>query len=241
MAKMGGSKHLKRLAVPRALQLPKKGKAWVVKAMPGPHPLARSIPLAVLLRDHLKVASSLGEASKILARGGVLVDGRPVREAKFAVGLMDVVSLPALGQHFRILLNQLGKLVPHPVEAQEASFKLCRVERKKSITGGKVQVGLHDGRTLLLKEPRELHPRDVLKLSLPQQEVLQVVPFKEGSLALVIGGKNVGKVGKIVKILELRSIQPNTAVLEGGGGERLETIVPNIFVIGEGAPLISLP
>ncbi len=238
---MGGSRHLKRLAMPRALQLPKKGKTWVVKAMPGPHPLGRSIPLAVILRDYLKVAGSLWEASKILARGGVLVDGRPVREAKFAVGLMDVVSLPAVGQHFRILLNQLGKLVPHPVEAQEVSFKLCRVERKKSIAGGKVQVGLHDGRTLLLKEPHELRPRDVVKLSLPHQEVLQVVPFREGSLALITGGKNVGKVGKIVKILELRSIQPNTAVLEGRGGERLETIVSNIFVIGEEAPLISLP
>jgi small subunit ribosomal protein S4e len=240
MAKMGGSKHLKRLAMPRALPLPRKGETWVVKAMPGPHPLDQSIPLAVLLRDHLKVAGSLKEASKILAEGKVLVDGRPVREGKFPVGLMDVVSLPVTGQHFRILLNQLGKLVPHPLGTQEASFKLCRVEGKKIISGGRVQVGLHDGRTLILGDPKELRVRDVLKLSLPKQEVLEVIPFKVGSLALITGGKNVGKVGRIMEIKELRSIQPNTVLLRGNG-ERLETVVPYIFVIGREEPLISLP
>jgi small subunit ribosomal protein S4e len=240
MAQKGGSRHLKRLALPRALGLPRKGKAWVVKASAGPHPLDRSIPLAVLLRDYFKVAASLREAKKILAKRAVLVDGKPRREPEFPVGFMDVVSIPATRQHFRILISQLGKLIPHPISEEEATFKLCRVERKKVISGGRVQAGLHDGRTLLLDKPDELKVRDVVKISIPEQKILQVVPFEVGSLAFITGGSNVGKIGRILEIKELRSMQQNTAILKSDG-ESFETILPYIFVIGREEPLISLP
>jgi small subunit ribosomal protein S4e len=240
MAQKGGSRHLKRLAMPTTMSIPRKEKVWGVKASAGPHPLNRSIPLAILLRDYLKVAKSLHEVSKILAQRAILVDGRPIRERKFPVGLMDVVSIPKTGQHFRILINELGKLVPHPIEEGEASFKLCRVERKKIIRGGKVQIGLHDGRNLLLERPDEIRTRDVVKISLPEQKVLEIVPFEAGSLALIIDGKNAGRVGKIVEIKQLKSIQPNTVLLKADG-ESFETIVPYVFVIGKEKPLISLP
>lgn len=238
MARMGGSRHLKRHAAPRVLKLPRKEKVWTMKAVPGPHPLNRSIPLGILLRDYLQLGGSLKEVSKIIREGKVFVDGRPIRELKFPVGLMDVLSLPATGQHFRILPNTLGRLFPHPIGAHEAGFKLCRVETKKVIQGGRVQLGLHDGRNLLASN--DFRVREVVKISLPGQEVLERIPFRVGCLALIIGGKNIGKMGRIVEIKELRSIQPNTAVLETDG-EKIETQIPPLFLIGEKEPLISLP
>ncbi len=38
---------------------------------------------------------------------------------------------------------------------------------------------------------------DVLKISIPEQEIIKVLKFKEGNLALIMSGKNIGQVGKI--------------------------------------------
>ncbi|MGH7339935.1 MAG: S4 domain-containing protein, partial [Candidatus Rokuibacteriota bacterium] len=95
------SKHLKRLNAPKAMRVERKKHHWVVKPSPGAHPLLRSVALAVLVRDHLHLAETAREAKGIIGRREVKVDGRPVTNAAFAVGLMDVVSIEKTGDHYR--------------------------------------------------------------------------------------------------------------------------------------------
>ena len=38
------SRHLKRLAAPRALKIERKKEKWAIRSTCGPHPLERSIP-----------------------------------------------------------------------------------------------------------------------------------------------------------------------------------------------------
>ena len=98
-------KHLKRLAAPRSWPLPRKTQKWVVRPSPGPHPQEWAIPLGVVLRDILGHCDTGREAKRIIGSREILVDGKPVTSHKHPVGLMDVVSVPAVKEHYRFLLD----------------------------------------------------------------------------------------------------------------------------------------
>ncbi|HUR25557.1 MAG TPA: S4 domain-containing protein, partial [Candidatus Thermoplasmatota archaeon] len=85
------SKHLKRLAAPRSWVIPRKTNVYTTKPRPGAHPLERALPLGTVVRDFLKLAATGREAARVIGAGDVTVDGRIVKDAKFAVGFMDVV------------------------------------------------------------------------------------------------------------------------------------------------------
>jgi len=238
LAKKGGSRQVKRYAASRALKLPRKSLVWIMKPAPGPHPVNSSIPLRVLLRDYLSIARTSREADGVIYKGEVLVDGKVRRSPDFPVGFMDIVSLPALDCSYRILLDHRRRLTPVKTYSSEASFKLCKVVRKQYIKGKKIQLTLHDGRNIA-GDFLEHKPGDVLKLSLPEQNILERIPFEVGSMAMVTGGSNVSKVGKITEIKMISGTQPNIVTLEKDG---LTFQAPEhyIFVLGKEKPAISL-
>ncbi|MEM2866285.1 MAG: 30S ribosomal protein S4e [Candidatus Hadarchaeales archaeon] len=223
MVKKGPGRHLRRYAVPRAVKLPRKSFPWAVKPGPGPHPSDRSLPLSLLLRDTLGLTSTLSEAKKVLAGRKVLVDGRVRTDHRFPVGLMDLVSLPSLGTSFLISVDRNGRLVPLPT--REASSKLCRVVGKRTLEGGRIQLALHDGKTVA-GDYGEVRVGDTLRLSLPGHQVLERIPLQPGIWALVTGGKNVGRSGRIA-VVEGRRVE-----LERDG-ERFQAPPEYVFPVGE--------
>ena len=104
------SDHLKRITVPRSWNIGRKAHFWATKPEPGPHSLEGSVPLVIVLRDYLHVCDTAREARRILGGGKVLLDQRVVRDPKRGVGLMDVISLPAVKTNFRCLLDHHGRL-----------------------------------------------------------------------------------------------------------------------------------
>jgi small subunit ribosomal protein S4e len=141
--------------------------------------------------------------------------------------------------HKGLFLNSINK--------KEADFKLCRVEGKTSVQGG-VQVALHDGSNLLIKvaDPKNqqevpYETFDILKLSLPEKQVNSTLKTKEGNLAIITGGKNIGKQGRIVEIEKAEAKKRRNAlvVIEGEKGKRYQTILDFVFSVGETQPLIS--
>lgn len=239
MAKKGQSRHLKRFAVSRALKLPRKSMVWTVRPAPGPHPGVASLPLRLLLRDYLALARTAKEVDKILSGRQVLIDGGVRRDPRFPIGLMDVVQLPAIGRNYRILLDRRGRLALHEIPQTEVSFKLCKVAHKVFVRGKRVQLTFHDGKTLV-GEFQEFRPRDVVKLVLPKLKVVERLPFEENALALVTGGKNVGKTGKIVEIKLIQGTQPNIVTLQASDGSTFQAPEDYVFVVGKEKPLISL-
>lgn len=63
----------------------------------------------------------------------------------------------------------------------------------------------------------------------------------EGIIALVTGGKNIGRHGKIVKIKHEAGPYPTVVTLENGKGEHFQTTLDYVFAIGTTRPLISMP
>ena len=87
---------MKRLNAPRALRIHRKEKKWTVKPSPGPHPIEKSIPLSLIIRDVLDLADTLRETKKIISNGDILVDGAVKKDYKLPVGIMDIVYIPKL-------------------------------------------------------------------------------------------------------------------------------------------------
>jgi small subunit ribosomal protein S4e len=73
--------------------------------------------------------------------------------------------------------------------------------------------------------------------------VIDHLKTKEGNLAVITGGKNIGKQGRIVEIEKTEAKKRRNAlvVIEDEKGNRYQTILDFVFSIGGAQPLISLP
>lgn len=238
MAKKGGSRHVKRYAASRVLKLSRKTLVWTMKPAAGPHSVDSSIPLRLVVRDYLAIARTAREADGIIYKGEVLVDGKVRRSPDFPVGFMDVVRLPSLNSSYRVLLDHRGRLILAGTEPSEASFKLCKIVRKQFIKGKKIQLTLHDAKNLT-GDLLDYKPGDVVKLSLPEQKIMERNPFEVGSIVMVTGGRNVSKVGKISEIKLISGTQPNIVTLENEG-VKFQAPEHYIFVLGKEKPAISV-
>lgn len=240
MGKKGKTGRLKRNPAPRIWPIHRKELVWVVKPSAGPHSLENCLPLALVLRDILEVAKTRKEAKKIISESKVYVDGKARRKDDFPVGLMDVISIPEVNKFFRVTPFHKG-LFLNPISKEEASFKLCRVEGKATVKNGNVQIALHDGSNIFAKaadseKPPEVSYEtfDVLKLSLPEKQVVDHLKTKKGNLAVITGGKNIGKQGRIVEIEKTEAKKRRNAlvVVEDEKGSRYQTILDFVFSVG---------
>ncbi len=247
MAKMGGSRHLKRLAAPPFWPILRKEYKWVVKPCPGPHPIERCIPLLVLIRDLFGYAETAREARRIIVEGKVWIDGVPRKNYKFPVGLMDVISFPDLDEHYRMVPHPVKFLWPIRIPKEEANLKLVRIENKTTVKGGHIQLNLHDGRNILVRVSNPTKPSedvyktmDTLLIKVPSQEIVDHIPFEKGALAIVIDGKNVGRIGRIVNVQPGMGRRRTLVTLEDEEGHQFQTILDYVFVIGRDKPVIKV-
>ena len=249
MGKKGKVGRLKRNPAPRFWPIHRKEAVWIVRPSAGPHSLEKCLPLSIVLRDILKVAETRKEAKKVIAQGNVYVDGKVRLKDDFPVGLMDIISMPDLNQFYRILPSHKG-LFLNPISKEEASFKLLRVEDKTLVKNGNSQIALHDGTNMLVKAEATKTPSEVvyetfatLKVGLPEKQVLDQLKTRKGNMALITGGKNIGKQGKIVEIEKTEAKKRRNAlvVVEDEKGGRYQTILDFVFSIGGAKSLISLP
>jgi len=249
VGKKGGRRHLKRKPAPTFWPIHRKEAVWTVKPNPGPHPIAESIPLTLVLRDMLGFAKTRGEVRAIISQEKVMVDGEVQREGLFPAGLMDVISIPTMEKWYRVLPSEKG-LMLHPISKDEAGFKLCKIEKKTILKGGNVQLNLHDGRNILInvKDPNKpeedvFKTLDALKINLPTQEVSSHLKLTQGAPALIVGGKNIGRHGKIVTVEHREGQKRKNAlvIIEDSKGNRFQTTIEYVFVVGDTKPHISLP
>ena len=247
MTRKGETKQLKRFSAPKFWSIPRKEAKYAINPSSGPHPASHCIPLLVILRDILKVSETAREANHIIKTGTVKIDGKIQKDHRFPVGLMDVIEIPKINLFYRMLPAPRRGLILHPIEAAEAGFKLCRIENKTIIKGGNVQLNLHDGRNILIQIKDPTNPaediystKDVLKIAIPSQEVLERIKFEDNSLSLVIDGRNLGLTGNITKIDKRFGPHASIVTLEREG-KSFQTALDYAFPIGSQQSIISLP
>ncbi len=249
MGRMGGSKHLRREATPVFWPIYRKKYVWAIKPDPGPHPFERCIPLGIIIRDLLGYAETMREAKKIVVQGKVLVDWKVRCDVHFPVGLMDVLSIPEINKSWRVLPYGKG-LALFEIGGEEVKYKICRIENKTTLPGGHIQLNLHDGRNIIIRceDPRkpvreEYHTLDTLRISLPDQAILEHLKLDVGMMALIVGGDNLGRHGFIkgINLIEGQKKHRCLVTIEEEGGSAYQTILDYLFVVGDKTSRISLP
>ncbi|QOJ78382.1 30S ribosomal protein S4e [Infirmifilum lucidum] len=237
-------RHLRRSIAPPFWPISRKEHAWTVKPSPGPHPLFKSIPLGIVVRDILGYATSMREARRILNERKISIDGRVITDYKFPVGLMDIIHVIPEGKFYRVVPDAIKKLKLVEIPQEEAGYKLLKVIRKQSVRGGSIQLTLHDGRNILLPKPGEggLNVRtfDSLLITIPKQSIVQHVPLREGVLAAVTDGRHVGFVGRIESIQQVFKRKDALVVLKNDQGETARTKLEYILPVGTEKPLVTI-
>ena len=200
MGTIAGSKKLKRQMSPLFWKINRKEKRFVITVRPGSHPKNNSIPSAVLLRDTLNIVNTSREAKSSIYGGKVKVDGVIQKSLHHSIGLMDVVELENANDIYRLVPKNGQTLFPIKINKNEKSKKLVRVKSKTSISGGRTQLGFHDGRTVITDT--SVNVGDTCLLQIPEQKILDVIKFEKNSQVIIIKGTNAGRVGTINEIKE---------------------------------------
>jgi len=237
MVKIAGSKKLKRQMAPLFWGIARKEKRFVVTVKPGPHKKNYSIPTAVLLRDKMKVVSTLREAKSVIYAGKITVDGVKRKSLHHGIGLMDVVELDGISDSYRLVPKDGTILTPIKINVDEKNKKIVKVTGKTSIKGGKTQIKFHDGRTLISDEL--VNVNDSCVLQIPEQKILEVIKLEKNTKILVTSGINAGKTG------EVKEIKEGTFVLT----KRIVTIIDDklieipirlVIAVGKDKPVMQI-
>lgn len=248
MARMGGQRRLKSLAAPKFWPIMRKVHKWTVKPRPGPHPMEYSLPLLLIVRNVLGYALTAREARKLIAEGHFKVDGRVRKDYKFPVGFMDVIEVVDTGETYRFIPYPGKFFKLHPISREEARIKPLRIENKTTVKDGHIQLNLYGGRNVLIrvKDPRnpvedKYKTMGTLVITVPEQEIVDYIPFKEGNLAIIVGGRNVGRVGVIREVQRGWGRKRSLVTLEDASGNLFQTSLEYVYIIGVDKPVISLP
>lgn len=227
--------RLKRIASPKDWKISRKSSKYAVSPSPGPHGKNECLPLAMILRDYIKVAENMKEAKLILNKNLVKVNGKQRKEHNFPVGLMDILSVG--DSHYRILTGKSGLL---PKEISDFKLRLCRVSGKKCLKGGKVQINMSGGENMLVSRDKDAYKTgDVIVLDIEKGTIKRVLKLEKGALAIITGGKNKGKLGVVESIEIVKNPLPTLVDLRLG--ERSVRVPKDyVFVVGEKDPVIQM-
>ncbi|MEM3712108.1 MAG: 30S ribosomal protein S4e [Thermoproteota archaeon] len=238
MARKGGSKSLKRYAAPVSMQVVSvKERKFITRPEPGPHRFKLSLPLQVVVRDVLKLAETGREARSIINRSSILVDGVARTSHKFPVGLMDVISIKELNRHYRMLVDNKGRLVPVETSPEESSMKICRIN-KKYLYRGKLMLTTEDSKTFETDD-YSLNIGGSLLVKIPEGTIMDKAPLAEGCFAYVFMGKHAGITGVVKSISNSSILRDSIITLATDHGE-VSTIRDYVMVVGREKPWLRL-
>jgi small subunit ribosomal protein S4e len=183
------------------------------------------------------MVASQKEVTQVLTARQVFVDGVPRQDPGFPVGLFDVVSIPKEGKAYRFVPSPDG-LVPVDIVSTEAGIKLCRVRSKVKVSGGRIQFGFHDGRSLL-DDKLAASLGDSVVMRVPAQSVVESVKLAKGSTGLVVSGERAGQVGRIISVKKGTSTREKMVELSLPSGE---TELPErlVFAVGTDKPALEV-
>jgi len=223
--------HLKRINAPKTWPISRKETTFTLRPNPGGHAMTQSMPLSILFRDALGIARTMRSIKTLLNTQEVLVNGKRRMRPEDTAGLMDVVSFPAIKTSYRILIDRRNTLKAVPVAGDEAGLIPSKVTSKTKVRGGKLQIGCHNGRTLLMEKGAPVIGSTLMLT--PDNKTKEVFPLEKGASVLITGGKHVGQHGT------LKALENGSATIKLADGE-IMTGTEFVFVIGKAKPAIKV-
>ncbi|KAF8424297.1 ribosomal family S4e-domain-containing protein [Tirmania nivea] len=235
----GPKKHMKRLAAPSHWLLDKLSGKYAPKPSPGPHKQRECMPLIVFIRNRLKYALNGRETKAIVMQRLIKVDGKVRTDPTFPAGFMDVISIEKTGEDFRLIYDTKGRFTIHRITEDEAGYKLAKVRRVQLGAKGIPYLVTHDGRTIRYPDPA-IKVNDTVKIELETGKITEYIRFDTGCIAMVTGGRNMGRVG-VITHRERHDGGFDIVHIKDAINNTFATRLSNVFIIGQDKPWVSLP
>jgi small subunit ribosomal protein S4e len=198
------------------------------------------LPLVVFLRNRLKYALTNKEVTSIVMQRLIKVDHKVRTDSTYPTGFMDVITIEKTNENFRLIYDVKGRFTIHRIAPEEAEYKLCKVKRVQVGAKGIPFIVTHDGRTIRYPDPL-IRVNDTIKLNLKTLKIEEFVKFDNGNLIMVVGGRNMGRVG-VITHRERHVGGFDIVHIKDSHGSQFATRASNIFLIGKGTEsLVSLP
>lgn len=221
---MMAKSHLKRINAPKTWPIARKQSVYIMRPNPSGHAMERGVTLSLLFTEMLDIAQTARGVRYILKNQKVLLNGHRQYDAAAMVGLFDVVTIPATKTSYRLTINKLNKLTAIPVAGKEAQLIPCKITSKTLLSGKKLQLGFHNGQTLLVAKDQYMVGGTIL-LTLEKKEETYF-PLEKGALVFITGGRHVGQQGTVELIDDNGVIvKTETSFL---------TTKEHVFVLGKG-------
>jgi small subunit ribosomal protein S4e len=231
--------HQKRLSVPKSWPVERKTETFTVKAGAGPHGEA-GVPLLIVLRDVLGYVDSRKEARYALNQDNVAINGTPVDDEERPVGMFDIVAFDERDEYYRVFPGEGGRLALTPIDADAAESKLGKIVGKHTVDGGRIQLALHDGETLLVDADAPYDRGDSIVVGNEDGEIVAHFEYEEGALVTAVAGSHAGEIGTIDEIQVTPGSNSNNVLVaqdEGSGAAAsaggFETVEEYVVVIDE--------
>lgn len=213
-------KHLKKVAMPNSWPLPKKGGKFILRTMPAGTEMNLCIPLGIVIRDLMKLASTIKEVKLILNNEEILVNCKRIREIKYPVCFLDTISIPSQKKHIRLSINNREKLIIVDITKEEENIKPCQIIKKTILGKDRIQINLHDGNNVLMKgikDIKEYRIGDTVLIDMKTKKIVKHLPLKEGVEIFIFKGVHTASKG-IVK-----EIKGNSIFFTYGDGKIVQT------------------
>lgn len=237
MANRGERKRQKSISAPKVRGFPRKEDTFTPKSRPGAHNMESSVPLSFALRQVIGAVSNFKETKRILSLGAVIVNGSVKKKPGFAIGLFDVIDIPASKKKYRILLDTKGRIVAKEIDMKGGKFKVSKVTGKRTVKGGRLFITTNDGFNIEVKDEK-VSLGDSVRISLPELRIEDVYPMQKGSSAFVIGGVHTGKVVRVEGITK-GSLKTHTVAELASEGGKFQTVIDYVLVVGKTKPEIE--
>jgi len=226
------TRHQKRLSVPKSWPVERKTATWTVKADAGPHGEA-GVPLLIVLRDVLGYVDSRKEANYALNEGGVHVNGDVPSSVERPIGMFDILAFPEREEFYRVFPDEGGRLALTPIDADAAGSRLGKIVRKTQVTGGDIQLTLHDGANVRVDAGTEYATGDSLVVDNETKDIVAHFVYEEGALVTAVAGSHAGEIGTVEDITVTPGSGDNVVTVSQDGGEGFETVEEYVVVIDE--------
>ncbi len=186
----------------------------------------------------MSLAMTMREARQILNTGSIIINGKACKDPKRGIGVFDIISVPTIGKHYRILMDKRGRFRSIEISPEDSKTRLAKIKDKTVISGGRVQLNLLFGANII--GDNDYKPKDSVVINLAEgdgKKRFQIVdhfPFAVGNMAMVIGGRHSGSVGRILEIKKEVGAVPNRVILEDPATKmKFDTIEEYVFVVGK--------
>ncbi len=200
------------------------------------------------MRDILKIVDNAKEGRRVISEGRILIDGKVRKNYKFPVGFFDTISIPDLGEHYRIIPTPIKIISFVKIPEEEIYIKPLRIENKTTVEGGHIQLNLFGGYNILIKrEETSKKPSgdtyktfDTVLVSLKDMRIIDHIPLQENNIAVIIGGRNIGRLGFVKSIIPGMRHYRTIVSLEDLNKHLFQTVLTYIYIIGRDKPVIKL-